>query len=181
MVRADDIRALRQAAPDYQETDRLKRRLRQLRRRRDPFYLTKADLEHIFRWKLATQYGRRRQRRDTNTDSAYRAVTRAAFELQESDPDYEAELRLGILMSLRGVGVSVAAAILALVEPNRYCVIDFRGWRAVFGERRSAFDVGQYLRYRSAVRRLADQLGWSVQETDLAIWEYDRRTGVRAV
>jgi hypothetical protein len=181
MVQADDIRELRQVAFDYQETEHLKQDLRNLRLERDPFYLAKNDLDSIFRWKLRNQYGRCRRRLDANTPSACRVVTQAAFAVRELDEDYEADLRLGILKALWGVGVPVASAILALVEPDRYCVIDFRGWRVVTGERRDEFGINQYLQYRSAVRQLAHQLGWSLQETDLAIWEYDRRLGAREV
>jgi hypothetical protein len=130
MVSASDIRPLRTAASDYQETGRLKAALTELRRLRDPLFLTAEELEPIFRWKLRSQYGRNGEVRTTNTNSAYRVVTAAAFQLREPEWDYEAELRLGVLTALRGVGVPVASAILALAEPNRYCVIDFRGWRS---------------------------------------------------
>jgi hypothetical protein len=81
---------------------------------------------------------------------------------------------LGLLVAIPGVGIPVASAILALSDPQRYCVIDFRGWRALFCEERTAFSVKDYLRYREEVAHLAVDLGWSVQETDLAVWEYDR-------
>ncbi len=180
MIRAEEIRGLRTAAPDYQETEAIKSRLRELRETREPFYLTAQDLDPIFRWKLRGQYERNRQYRDTNTDAVYRAVTQAAFAVREPDGRYEAEVRLRVLSALRGVGVPVASAILALTEPDRYCVIDFRGWRAVFEENRNAFDVSRYLKYRSEVLILASQLGWPVQETDLAIWTYDEGHGGHA-
>jgi hypothetical protein len=82
---------------------------------------------------------------------------------------------MGLLVALPGVGVPVASAVLALTDPERYCVIDFRGWRTVFDEERTAFSIRDYLRYRGEVARVAVNLGWPVQETDLAIWEYDRR------
>ena len=181
MLQASDIRPLRTAAPDYPEAERLKAVIRDLRATRQPFFLTTADLEPIFRWKLTRQYGRSQEARRGNTDSAYKAVTSAAFTVCEVDSDYEAELRLRILSSLRGIGVPVASAILALVEPDRYCVIDFRGWRTLFHKDRHAFDVAQYNRYRAQIRRLADELSWPVQEADLAIWEYDRRAHLHAV
>ncbi len=113
--------------------------------------------------------------RASNTETAYVALTQSAFLVAEADPDYEAELKLGILTSLRGVAVPVASAILALVEPDRYCVIDFRGWRAIFDEDKRGFTISDYKRYLAAIRELAEQLGWPVQEVDLAVWEYDRR------
>jgi hypothetical protein len=105
----------------------------------------------------------------------YRAVTEAVFKIADPDVRYESVVRLGLLAALPGVGVPVATAVLALANPERHCVIDFRGWRAAFDEERTAFSVSHYLRYREEVARLAADLGWSVQETDLAIWEYDRR------
>ena len=181
MVQANDIRDLRTAARDYAHTEDLKDHVRRLRRERTPFFLTADDLERVFRWKLGTQYGRQKKLRDTNTESAYRAVTAAAFAIREPDAHYEAELRLGILTSLRGVGLGVASAILAVAEPDRYCVVDFRGWRAVFGEDRRSFDLEHYKKYLKAIRALAAQLGWPVQEVDLAVWEYDRLKSERAV
>jgi hypothetical protein len=176
MLHAADLRPFRTTADDYQETEDLKKQLRDLRSQRNPFYLTKADLDRIFRWKLRTQYGRNQRHRDTNTDSAYRAVTQAALSITETDLDYEAEVRTGVLTSLRGVGVPVASAILALTDPGHYCVVDFRGWRAVFGEERRTFDIPAYIHYLQEVRKLADDLGWPIQETDLAIWAYDMKT-----
>jgi len=106
-----------------------------------------------------------------------RVVTGAALSIEHPDEDYEIELRLGILCTLRGVGVPVASAILALVFPERYAVIDFRGWRHVFGEERTTFSVSDYKRYLREIQRLSLELGWPVQEVDLAIWEYDRING----
>ena len=174
-VTADDIADLRRDSPDYAETEQLKAEIEQLRQTRDPFHLTAAELDKIFRWKLVQQYERGRARRDSNTNEACRVVTEAAFRVHVDDIDLEAEIRLGILTSLRGVGVPVASAILALTDPADYCVIDFRGWRAVFNEDKHSFSVPEYRRYRNQVAELADELSWPVQEVDLAIWCYDRR------
>lgn len=175
MIRAEDLRGLKTAAPDYDKTEQLKRAFHLLRETRVPFYLEASEIEWIFKWKLVDQYGRGVKLRSTNSDAAYRIATRAAFEIHEADFDYEIELRFGFLTALRGVGVPVASAILALVDPSKYCVIDFRGWRVLFGEQRDSFGIGQYKRYLGRVRELSVELGWSPQETDLAIWEFDRR------
>ena len=36
--------------------------------------------------------------------------------------------------------MGIASATLALMTPDDYCVIDFRGWRALFSEERSRRD-----------------------------------------
>ena len=103
-----------------------------------------------------------------------RTVTSAAFSVAHPDEEYGIELRVGILCALRGVGVPVASAVLALVFPEKYAVIDFRGWRQIFEEEKTTFSIPDYKKYLREVRRLADELVWSVQEVDLAIWGYDQ-------
>jgi hypothetical protein len=73
------------------------------------------------------------------------------------------------------VGVPVASAVLALVFPEEYAVIDFRGWRQLFDEEKTVFFTPDYKKYMREIRRLANELGWHAQEVDHAIWEYDRR------
>jgi hypothetical protein len=174
MIRTAKVKELRTKAVDYQETERLKAALQCLRNERDPFYLTKHDLDPIFEWKLRRQLGRDKKRLEHNSDRAYEIITQAAFLIKEEDWKLEAELRVGVLTVLHGVGVPVASAILALADPDRYCAVDFRGWRAVFREKRTAFDIPSYLLYLSEIKKLAKELDWSAQETDLAVWEYDR-------
>lgn len=173
MITASQIANLRTASRDYAETERLKERFARVRRERNPLYLTKEDFEKILRWKLAGQYNRGRKMREVNTEEVIRTVTGVALSISHADRDYEIELRVGILAALRGVGVPVASAVLALVFPEEYAVIDFRSWRQVFGAERPWFSIGDYKRYMDALRPLAEELGWPVQEVDLAIWAYD--------
>jgi len=175
MIQANDIRDLRTAAADYEETERIKSDIRALRDIRQPLFLTQKDLYPIFKWKLRGQFDRVKGHLKKNSDKAYETITKAALSIQESDWELEAHLRLGVLTSLHGVGVPVASAILALTEPERNCVIDFRGWRAVFNEERREFDTPAYILYLTKIRNLAQELGWPVQEADLAVWEYDLR------
>lgn len=174
MVTAAQLSPYRTKSNDYARTEQLKARFVRLRRDRCPFYLTLAEFDEILRWKLGRQYNRRRKSREANTEEVIKTVTGAAFAIAHPDEEYELELRMGMLCTLRGVGVPVASAVLALVFPEKYAVIDFRGWRQVFGEEKRVFSISEYKKYLREVRRLAGELGWPVQEVDLAIWEYDR-------
>lgn len=178
-IQANEIRPLRRASADYVKTEDLKATFRNLRNERRPFFLTAHELDWIFHWKLRTQYGRTARHRARNTDAGYRATTQTALNIVGLDVERECIARLAALTSLHGVGVPVASAVLALVDPEKYCVIDFRGWRQVFCEERRVFLVSHYLRYRAEVAKIAADLGWPVQEADLAIWEYDRMSGGR--
>ena len=178
MITASQLVAYRTSSDDYKLTEHLKARFAQLRQERSPFYLTSEELDEVLRWKLRGQYARQWERRKANTEDVIRAVTTVALTVTHPDEEYETELRVSILCALRGVGVPVASAVLALVFPERYAVIDFRGWRQVFSEEKTTFSIADYKIYLREVRRLADELGWPVQEVDLAIWEYDRVHGV---
>ncbi len=175
MIEADQIRDLRTASRDYQKTEELKALFARARGSRSPMHLTQEEFERILRWKLRDQYHRQRALRMSNTPMLIESITAFALNLDHEDSEYELELRLGVLSSLRGVEVPVASAILALVYPSEYCVIDRLGWGEVFGEARTSFSTANYKRYLFEVRRLADELGWLVQEVDLAIWEYAMR------
>lgn len=175
MITAEQITPYRTANSDFAETMMLKEKFAELRVARRPFMLTKREFDEIIKWKLRGQYVRQRGLREANTEGLIRAVTAFALTLKHADWDYELELRLGILSTLRGVGVPVASAVLGLVFPETYAVIDGRGWRQVFGEEQATFSISDYKRYLLEVQRLAQELDWQVQEVDLALWEYDRQ------
>lgn len=175
MISSRQIAPLRTASADYRATEELKAELAQARGNRHPFYLTTTEFEKILHWKLDRQYGRGKELRRANTAQVIRTVSEAVFSVSHPDPVYLIELRLGLLCSLRGVGVPIASAVLALVYPTEYCVIDFRGWRQVFEQDRNQFSISDYKRYLARVRELSRELQWPVQEVDLAIWECDLR------
>ncbi len=177
MITAEQIAPFRSSSDDYDLTEQLKSRFARLRRERQPLYLTQSEFDDISKWKLRGQYGRQREIRAVNTEGTIETVTGAALSIVHPDQGYEAELKVGILCCLRGVGVPVASAVLALVFPEKYGVVDFRGWRQVFDEIKTAFSATDYERYLGEIRRLANELGWLPQEVDLAIWEYDRVNG----
>src|SRR5215831_11516669 len=105
MIKANDLRPLRTASPDYTETEALKAEFRTRRAERTPFFLTAEELERIFRWKLRGQYGRQSVQRARNSDIAYRTVTEAVFRIVGPELEYETMVRLGLLVALPGIGV----------------------------------------------------------------------------
>ncbi len=177
MITASQIEPLRGLAVDNAETQRLKDLFRQLREKRNPFFLTESEFDDILQWKLRGQYARLRHVIDRNTGEQIRVITRDALTCVHEDKDYELELRVDKLCELHSVAVRVASAVLALVYPEEYAVIDSRNWRQVFPEEETNFSISDYKRYMREMRRLSKELDWPVQEVDHAIWEYDRRRG----
>jgi hypothetical protein len=119
MIKADDIRHLRTASPDYAETEALKAEFLKQRAGRTPFSLTAEELDRVFRWKLRGQYGRQSAHRGRNSGTTYGTVTEAVFRVVGPTLEYETVVRLGLLIALPGVGVPVASAVLALTEPHQ--------------------------------------------------------------
>lgn len=175
MITSNDIKPMLQDGVNDNELRDLLSRFSTIRATRQPLYLTANDFEVILAWKLRSQYGRQKQLRRANTEEVIRTVTGVGLTITHPEPDYELELRVGLLCTLRGVAVPVASAILTLVFPETYGVIDFRAWRQVFGKERSGFTISDYKRYLNAIRPLARELGYTVQEVDLAVWQYDWR------
>lgn len=172
-VEPEQLRAYYRTSEDAAETEMIKEYLAGIQQDRRPHVFLQIDeLLCIARWKLRKQYGRDERHFSDLTNELVQVVSRAAFSLPVQDlPDeVQTQVQLRLLSSLPGVNIGIASAILALMMPGDYCAIDFRGWKALFSHERRQFTEGQYLQYRAGVRCLALQLGWSVQDTDLALW-----------
>jgi hypothetical protein len=161
------------------ESEAIKAAFRDRRAERHPFFLTGEELNRVFRWKLRGQHERMAAQRARNTEAAYRAISEAVFQIVDPDLEYESVVRLGLLTALTGVGVPIASAVLAVAEPQKYCIVDRRGWRALFGKERESFSPIDYWSYRTAVAQLGTELGWTLQETDVAIRELARHRRCR--
>ena len=173
MIRAKDLIPLRGFSSDMAETNRLLEKFRTKWKDACSVYLTYSELDEVMKWKLRGQYGRTVRYRQGLTDETVRTVTKAAFGIRLQEKSLELRMRIGVLTVLPGVGVPVASAILALVDPETYGVLDFRAWRQVFPNKQVDYSASGYLRYMQKIWPLVDELQWTAQEVDLAIWQYD--------
>lgn len=162
-------------ADDYDETKRLISNFTEIKKARVPFYLKMDELDEILHWKLRGQYKRQYRNIKQNNDFLIKEVTQSAFAIENSDNQYEITLILKTLVQLHGVQIPVASAIMSLCYPDKYCVIDFRGWRQIFGtvKKYPNYTVKDYIKYWSIIKQMADNYGVTPQEVDMAIWQYD--------
>lgn len=72
----------------------------------------------------------------------------------------------------------MASAILMLLEPDRYAVIDIRVWQllrgrgAVYGNAAGAsFTFRQWVTYLGVVRRLSSEVGVSVRDVERTLFK----------
>jgi hypothetical protein len=164
-----------EADKDWAKTEKLKADLRSCLGLAPERGLTAELFDRILDWKLRGQRGRTEKHRGQIEENMLGAVTASAFQLAHPDRRCLAAVRLQALASLPGVGFGVASAIMTLVFPEQYGVIDFRVWRVIFDESRTSFTVSQYLKYLEAVWECSQQLGWHPQKVDYFTWvAYDR-------
>jgi hypothetical protein len=162
------VRAHLDAAED-EGTAALIRALRLARRRG---HLTPRELEAVCRWKSARAIHQVR----ANTAAEVRAATRAALRARSE------RVRLTELTRLRGVSVPMASALLTLLHPRRYGVIDIRVWQllhrvgSVSGPARGAgFRFAHWSQFLTVLRALAARLGVTARDVERALFGVHRR------
>src|SRR5262249_38078716 len=158
----------RELSDEEPETAALIRALRPVRARGA---FTRAEFLAMCRWKTprsAPQCARNRAAVIARVSSAVLATR-------------DERARMERLLGLRGVGVPSASAILTLVDPRRYGVLDIRAWQLLFesGCVRTkpsgvGFGVAHWLEYLGVLRALSAALGVSVRRVALTLLDLHR-------
>ena len=145
--------------------------VQQLRRARTSGYMSKADLIAVCNWKSP----RARPLCQKNHSNSVIAVSRAAF----STPNEQTRMRS--LVSLHGVSVPMASAILAAYNPRRYGVIDIRVWQALHNygdvirnEGGVNLTVEHWLEYLPLLRAAARRNGRTARDAEMALFEHHK-------
>lgn len=140
---------------------------------REVGFFTRSEFLSMCKWKKPRE--RRRQDWATNTEGQVRTLSSQAL----SAPD-EAR-RILHLCRLRGVGIPVASAFLALTDPERYGVIDIRVWQllALYDEvdydpDGRTLQVLHWLDYLDKIRLWAGELKVSVRAIERTLFEHHR-------
>jgi hypothetical protein len=105
-----------------------------------------------------------------------RTVSRAALAARSE------RARMEELTRLAGVSIPVASAILTLIDPRRYGVLDIRVWQLLVAlgvmDRKPAgrgFTVVDWLAYLDVLRHHARALRASPRRVELTLFEHHRR------
>ena len=80
---------------------------------------------------------------------------------------------IAVLCGLNGVGVPVASAVLTMINPERYTVIDFRALEAL-GTDTDDRTIDFYLIYLKACRNWASEFKSSLRDLDRALWQWSK-------
>ena len=159
------IRAYLRAHPENRNTRTLMKEFARARRRG---YLTKAELEKVCAWKSP----RVMKQVKRNSPVAVRNCTRSAFSCT-SELD-----KIETLLTLYGVGIPMASAILMFADPRHYAVIDIRGWQLLHAmkaveanERGIGLTPEQWVEFLEIVRSHARRLGVTPRDVQRALFQ----------
>src|SRR5262245_2775863 len=143
--------------------------LRHVRRRGE---FSRAEFLAMSRWKSPRASLHYRK----NSAALIRRVSRAVLATRDEDR------RIRLLMSLAGVSVPVASAILTLIDPRRYGVLDIRVWQLLHAlgavGRKPAgrgFTAEDWASYLACLRPAARRLGVSVRIVEYTLFHCHRR------
>jgi hypothetical protein len=123
------------------------------------------DFLAIFEWKTR---GRGRSRPARNTDLEIADALDLAIAARTE------RAALAVLTGLSGVDVPVASAILTVVDPVRFTIVDFRALWSLGVERVVYYPIGFYLEYLDACRRIAADAATDLRSLDRALWQYSK-------
>ncbi|WP_421055603.1 hypothetical protein [Leisingera sp. D0M16] len=129
-------------------------------------YMRRNDLIEVASWKW--RGGRTRQLCGQNTESEVEEITRASFAAKSE------RLRIGALLSLRGVQWPMASVILHFAFPDRYPILDVRAMNTVGGSTHYTFEKWQV--YLEMCQAEAKSHGITMRTLDKALWAFDKGT-----
>jgi len=171
--RYSDIRSLLLACLVHDEYPDTAPLIASLSHVRETSYFTRSEFLTMCKWKEPRE--RRPQNWASNTEDEVRMLSAQAF----GAPD-EAR-RILHLCRLRGVGIPVASAFLALTDPERYGVIDIRVWQLLALYNEVDYDpdgrtlqVLHWLDYLDKIRLCAGELKVSVRTIERTLFQHHR-------
>jgi hypothetical protein len=133
---------------------------------------TRAEFAMMCRWKSP----RAVHLWQANSPARIRAVSRQVLATRSE------RRRMELLTELRGVGVPMASAILTLLDPRRYGVLDIRAWQLLFAirsvganRRGQGFTIAQWEQYLDALRYHARRLRTTARAIEYTLFLCHRK------
>jgi hypothetical protein len=135
-------------------------------------WFSRAEFLAMCRWKSP----RARHHYEKNSPARVRKVARAALATRSE------RRRIALLTNLDGVSIPMASAILTLIAPRRYGVIDIRVWQLLFAigavtrnPRGQGFTAAHWHQYLTRLRHHARRLGVPVRTVEHTLFLCHRK------
>jgi hypothetical protein len=133
---------------------------------------TRAEFCRMCHWKSP----RARHLWSANSSARIRAVSQQVLATRSE------RRRMELLTSLKGVGVPMGSAILTLLDPRRYGVLDIRAWQLLFAirsvttnRRGQGFTIAQWEQYLTALRHHARRLRTTPRTIEYTLFQVHRK------
>ena len=129
-------------------------------------HLDPWELYTVARWMLYEHGENAAEPTKNNADTLIKVTTREAFTSRND------RVKLDVLTKLRGVGESVASAILHLYDERQYPILSHHALWSVGFERRQRREHPFWPEYIAFCREIADRNGIDMRTLDRALWRY---------
>lgn len=134
-------------------------------------YLTKDQFYKVAMWKTP----RPKKHYLKNSEKHIIKVLKLVLDSQD---DCE---KITLLISLKGVSIAVASALLTIINPKNYGIIDIRVWQLLYlyGEvntkpKGQGFNLNNYLDYLTILRKYASQFNVNVRDIERTLFFHHR-------
>ena len=131
---------------------------------RERGFMTREDLVVVAKWKW--KGGRTRGLVLQNSEEDVTEITKTSFATTSE------RLRVGALISLRGVNWPMASTILHFAFRDKYPILDERAMRTVGGSTLYTFE--SWTHYTELCRTTAQQMKIGLRTLDRALWAFDK-------
>jgi hypothetical protein len=162
-----ELRVLLTKYLSTEEDDETAALIRELQAASERGYLTRNELEKVCRWKSARAIHLIKK----NSIARSRTATRRALATRSERRRFEA------LTTLNGVSVPMASAILTLLDPRRYGVLDIRVWQLLYAmgavtKKPSGvgFDFNNWHQFLMIIRYLAKNLRVNARDIERSLF-----------
>ncbi len=136
-------------------------------------YLTKEEFVNICMWKSP----RPKKLYLNNPEEEIISVTK-----QVLSTDSEI-LKIKLLKNLKGIEIPTASAILTILDPDNYGVIDIRAWKLLYKYRvvrgnpeGNNFSLENWEEYLEKIRKFAKELNVPVRDVEITLFYYHKET-----
>lgn len=163
------IVAAQRKRPELIELDRfIHDELPSLIKSRSPHYLQHSELAQIMKWKLTRGKNRPLQKLvESNTTKAVTDASSLAF--RQIEENCSTEDIFDSIMTLRGVGVATASAVLAILAPEKFPFMADEVVESVTDDGRE-YTMKVYEKMKRSLIEKAKNLEWDAERVGRALW-----------
>ncbi len=135
-------------------------------------YMTKDEFFEVCMWKSP----RPKKKYLSNSEEKIKEISKLVLSTDSE------EIKIGLLDTLNGISIPVASAILTLMDPQNYGVIDIRVWQILYlyGEVKTnpsgqGFRIEDWIEYLSILRKYSFQLNLKVRDVEIILFFYHKK------